>query len=655
MDQNTRNTYIAVGLSLAIIVLWQIFYVSPKLREEEERRRAAAEAAQQAQIERGVQQPSGTGVPQPGGAPAVTPQSAPGGAPQPTAPAPADASTGTIPPQPAPGATTASAPPAPAIGQGINRDAILARAPRIPIRTDVLSGSISLKGGRIDDLTLLKHRTAVEDDAPKVTLLSPAGSQAPFYAEYGWSKVGNDPTRVPTAETVWSVVGNDTLTPETPLTLEWDNGAGITFRRIISLDENYMFSVRQEFRNNSGGPVTLYPYGLISRHGTPPTAGIFVIHEGLIGVLGEEGLQEVDYGDAISDPQRFQNTQGGWLGITDKYWATVLIPDQQTAFTGQMSGTERLGTQFYQTDYLGGPVTAQAGGTGSVTGNLFAGAKRVTLVDDYETQLGIEKFELLIDWGWFYFITKPLIYAIDFFFKLFGNFGVSILIVTVLVKLLFFPLANKAYKSMSRMKELQPQLKKLQDRYKDDRVKLQQEMMALYKKEQINPMSGCLPVLIQIPVFFALYKVLFVSLEMRHAPFFGWIQDLSAKDPTSMFNLFGLLPYSVPDFLVIGIWPIIMGVTMLIQMKLNPAPTDPIQAQIFAWMPILFTFLLATFPAGLVIYWTWNNILSVAQQYYIMTREGVKVELWENIKKDFSWVKPMVSRIMPSSSSSSSS
>jgi YidC/Oxa1 family membrane protein insertase len=387
--------------------------------------------------------------------------------------------------------------------------------------------------------------------------------------------------------------------------------------------------------NATGQPVSLFPYGLVSRHGTPETAGFYILHEGLIGVQGGT-LQEVGYSDlAKAKLREFKQSTGGFMGITDKYWATALVPDQRTPHDGRfLAGT--LGqTPTYQADILLPAQTAAPGGTATAVTRLFAGAKEVNVVDRYKDAFNITLFDRLIDWGWFWYLTQPLFKMIDFFFKIFGNFGVAILLATVVIKLAFFPLANRSYVSMAKMKAVQPKMVEIQQRYKDDRMKQQQELMALYKAEKINPLAGCWPVLLQIPVFFALYKVLFVTIEMRHAPFFGWIKDLAAPDPTSIFNLFGLLPFTVPQFLLVGVWPIIMGITMWLQMKMNPEPTDPVQKAVFGWMPLIFTFMLASFPAGLVIYWAWNNILSVAQQYYIMKRQGVKVELWDNISRMF--------------------
>jgi YidC/Oxa1 family membrane protein insertase len=400
--------------------------------------------------------------------------------------------------------------------------------------------------------------------------------------------------------------------------------------------------VKDDVINASGTAVSLFPYSLLARHGKPTTLGFYVLHEGLIGVLGEQGLQEYTYDsldkEAVlpggSRGKVWKDASSGFVGLTDKYWATALIPDQTAKYEGRFS-TSTANQKVYQADLLGASVAIAAGGSATSTVRLFAGAKEVATVDGYQSQLQIAKFDRLIDWGWFYFLTKPLFKVMEWIYHVVGNFGVAILLVTVLIKLIFFPLANKSYASMAKMKAVQPEMLAIRERFGDDKMKQQQAMMELYKKEKINPLAGCWPVLIQIPVFFALYKVLFVTIEMRHAPFFGWIKDLASPDPTSLFNLFGLLPFEVPAFLLIGVWPIIMGITMFVQMKLNPEPADPTQKIIFTWMPLFFTFLLASFPAGLVIYWSWNNFLSVLQQAYIMKKYGTKIELWDNIKGMF--------------------
>jgi YidC/Oxa1 family membrane protein insertase len=586
MDENNRNFILAIVLSMAVLFAWQYFFVPA----------APPDAAKQ-QAEQ--QQPAEPGPPQPQ---AGTELPA-GGAPQ-------------------PGATDAALTRADALGE----------SPRVAIDTPSLTGSISLKGGRIDDLTLKDYRETVEPTSPNVVLLSPAGTPHAYYAEHGFVGAGGgDELGLPTPDTVWTATTQGSLTPGSPVTLTYDNGKGLKFTRTITIDDKYMFTIADMVANESSEPVTLHPYALVSRHETPPIQGFFILHEGLIGVVDDGGLEEISYSTALENPPVTSKSQHGWLGITDKYWATVIIPEQGKTFDARFSGSQKDGRDRFQTDYLKGPLTIQPGGTGETAGQVFAGAKEVNVVDGYAETYGIPKFDLLIDWGWFYFLTKPLFFVLDYFYKLVGNFGVAILIVTVLIKLVFFPLANKSYVAMSKMKKLAPEMQRIKERFGDDRMRQQQAMMELYKKEKVNPASGCLPILIQIPIFFALYKVLFVTIEMRHAPFFGWIKDLSAPDPTSVFNLFGLIPWEPPLFLMIGIWPIIMGITMWVQMKLNPAPPDPIQQKIFTWMPVFFTFLLASFPAGLVIYWAWNNFLSVIQQAAIMKRQGVEIPLLENL------------------------
>jgi len=533
----------------------------------------------------------------------------------------------------------------------MNREAAIAAAPRIKIETPKISGSIALKGARIDDLALVQFRTTVDPKSPAVVLFSPSGSPTPYYAEFGWVAAAGSTVRLPDRDTLWQQEGSGSLAPNSPVTLKYDNGDGLTFRRTIAIDERYLFTIKDDVTNIGNAPVTLYPFALISRHGTPHVEGYYILHEGLIGYLGDQGLQEFGYKKIDEEKAKTFKVTNGWLGITDKYWAAALLPDTtaqlQARFSSNLVGTIRT----YQTDYLQDAQTIAIGGTGSSNARLFAGAKEASVVGinfplaglgGYNKQLGLNHFDLLIDWGWFHFITKPMFVALDWFYHLIGNFGVAILLVTVLIKLLFFPLANKSYASMAKMKSVQPQLAALKERFPDDKVKQQQEMMEIYKKEKINPVAGCLPVLLQIPVFFSLYKVLFVTIEMRHAPFYGWIKDLSAHDPTTLFNLFGLIPWDpmtlgpvVGPYLMLGVWPIIMGITMWFQMKLNPTPPDPTQKMIFDWMPLIFTFMLASFPAGLVIYWAWNNLLSVLQQSYIMRKNGVKVELMDNLKAVF--------------------
>jgi YidC/Oxa1 family membrane protein insertase len=492
--------------------------------------------------------------------------------------------------------------------------------PRVLLNSNETSGSISLKGARIDDITLTQYRETLDADSSLINLLLKSNEKNPYFIQHGWSSP--DGLKVPNGKTLWKSSKN-LLSPDTSITLSWDNGEGIIFYQDISVDDTFMFTINQRVKNNTNNAVTLYPYGLIRRTGEPETTKFFVLHEGPLGVF-DGTLSEKSYEDLAESGQKGINIKpvesGGWTGLTDKYWMTALLPDQNEKYSFTYRYLNSSGGQ-YQTDFLGKAVKIQAKSEGNFLSRTFAGAKRLALFDDYEERFNVKHFDLAIDFGWFYFLTKPFFYALSWANDYLGNFGLAILAITVLVKIVFFPLANKSYKSMAKMRNLSPEIQKLRERVGDDRQKLNQEMMNLYKKEKVNPAAGCLPILVQIPVFFALYKVLFVSIEMRQTPFFGWIKDLSVQDPTSILNLFGLLPYSTsifPDFLNLGIWPLLMGVTMFLQQRLNPTPPDPIQAKIFAWMPVAFTFLLATFPAGLVIYWTWNNLLSICQQWLIM-------------------------------------
>ena len=603
-----KNTLLAILLSGLVLVAWQYFLGMPQYEKQR----------QQQQLQQQAQQQAAPGQPAPG-------QPAPGAPAAPGAPTAPPAPGGPqVPGQPAPGSQP--------------REAVIAASPRITIDTPRLKGSIALKGARIDDLSLSQYRVTVDPNSPAVVLLSPSGSPHPFYAEAGWVPAAGVTAKLPNSETVWRQEGSGALGVDRPITLVWDNGEGLEFRRTIAVDDKYLFTIHDQVANKGSGPISLYPYALISRHGTPETLGYYILHEGLIGVMGDQGLQEVTY-KAIEDKKNINfKVTNAWLGITDKYWAATLLPDPAANLQARFSVSPDPQLKKYQTDYLLDPVTVQPGGSAAAEARLFAGAKEVAIVDGYDRGLKLNRFELLIDWGWFYFITKPMFWAIDWLFKFLGNFGLAILAVTVIIKFFFFPLANKSYASMAKMKAIQPQLTMIRERYADDKMKQQQAMMELYKKEKINPLAGCLPIAIQIPVFFALYKVLFVTIEMRHAPFYGWIKDLSGPDPTNLFNLFGLIPFDptvLPvfgHFLHIGAWPLIMGVTMWFQMKLNPAPPDPTQKMIFDWMPVIFTFMLASFSAGLVIYWAWNNTLSVIQQSIIMQRHGAKIELFDNIK-----------------------
>ena len=492
--------------------------------------------------------------------------------------------------------------------------------PRVRLNSNETSGSISLRGARIDDITLTQYRETLDSDSSLINLLLKSNEKTPYFIEHGWSSP--DGIKVPNGKTLWQSSKNQ-LSPDTSVTLTWDNGEGIIFYQDISIDDTFMFTINQRVKNKTKDVITLYPYGLIRRTGEPETTKFFVLHEGPLGVF-DGTLSEKSYEDLAESGKKGINIKptenGGWTGLTDKYWMTALLPDQKEKYSFTYRYLNSSGGQ-YQTDFLGKAVKIQPNSEEDFLSRSFAGAKRLALFDDYEERFKIKHFDLAIDFGWFYFLTKPFFYALSWANDYLGNFGLAILAITVLVKLLFFPLANKSYKSMAKMRNLSPEIQKLRERVGDDRQKLNQEMMNLYKKEKVNPAAGCLPILVQIPVFFALYKVLFVSIEMRQTPFFGWIKDLSVQDPTSILNLFGLLPYSTsifPDFLNLGVWPLLMGVTMFLQQRLNPTPPDPIQAKIFAWMPVAFTFLLATFPAGLVIYWSWNNLLSICQQWLIM-------------------------------------
>ena len=519
----------------------------------------------------------------------------------------------------APGAP-ALATPVTAVPAAAPREKVLAQNPRVKIVTPRLTGSIDLVGAKLDDLTLVNYREEPEPDSPEIVLLAPDGTANPYAIQFGWV-AGKSDVKVPGPDTRWTSAGGD-LTPEHPVDLSWDNGAGLTFKRRVAIDADYMFTVTQTVANAGSDKISLYPYALISREGEVPTSNTYLLHEGPIGVV-DGSLKEIKYSALKGSPPVEADTTSGWLGITDKYWLTALVPDQKETVKTRFAHTPRGGTDLYQVDYRGAEHELAPGATVSEESRAFAGAKQVALLDRYESVLGVPRFDRAIDFGWFYFLTKPIFLTLDFFYALIGNFGLAIMLLTVLIKLLFFPLANKSYKAMSKMKQLQPEMAKLREKFGDDKAKLNQEMMALYKRVGANPMAGCLPIAIQIPVFFSLYKVLYVTIEMRQAPFYGWIHDLSAPDPTNFLNLFGLLHFPAPTFLAIGAWPIIMGVTMFMQQKLNPAPPDPVQAKMFMALPFVFTYMLSQFASGLVIYWAWNNTLSVTQQWLIMRRAGV--------------------------------
>ena len=579
-----KNMLIAIGLSLAILLGFQFFYEFPKMEKERERQ---AEIAAQEAADNPVpktQSNQNTDIQAPGGG--------------------------------------ASAPSVQAsVATAAQRAEALASSPRINIDTPAVYGSISLEGGRIDDLVLKNYGQDVGEDAERIHLLHPVGAPKSYYAEFGWVGSSND-LKLPGPNTRWK--SNQTeLAPGKPVTLSWDNQAGLLFERTYEIDDHYMITTIQRVTNSKKKSVGLFPYGLVARSGTPRTLGFYILHEGPLGVF-DGTLREYDYDDLQETRKVELSSTGGWIGITDKYWLAALIPDQNIGSTYRFVHSLKNKDDRYQVDYLGQETRIEPGQTTETVNRLFAGAKEVKLLDAYSEQYNISNFDLAVDFGWFYFLTKPFFYAISWLFSYLGNFGLAILAFTVFVKIVFFPLANKSYKSMAKMRELTPKLMAMREQFGDDKMRLNQEMMALYKQEKVNPASGCLPILVQIPVFFALYKVLFVNIEMRHAPFYGWIKDLSVADPTSIFNFFGLIPWTPPDFMIIGAWPVLMGLTMWLQQRLNPQPTDPVQAKVFMFLPLFFTFLLGTFPAGLVIYWTWNNLLSIAQQKLIMFRMGVK-------------------------------
>jgi YidC/Oxa1 family membrane protein insertase len=597
-SEDSRNLILAIVLSVLVLIGWNYFY-APKLQPDH----GATTPAQMQATTQGSAPANGATAPQSEAASDFSPKT---------------------------------------------RAEALAASPRVTIDTPALAGSIALKGGLIDDLELKAYRETIDPKSPNITLFSPPSGPAPYWAETGFVTDAKD-VKTPNRSTVWTADAT-TLGVAKPVTLTWDNGGGLVFKRMIAVDEHYMFTITDSVENTGAQAVSLRPYALILRRGKPDVAGYSVLHEGFVGVIGDSGVQEVTYPGIEKDPGKVLTLKGdgGWLGFTDKYWASAIIPKQSETVEARFSASGPAQLEDYQTDFLG-PASeiAPSGSVEDVT-NLFAGAKEVGTIDGYEASLGIKKFDLMIDWGWFYFITKPLFRLIDLIYRYVGNFGVAILIVTVLVKAAFFPLANQSYRSMAKMKLIQPKIAALKELYPDDRQKQQQAQMELFKKEGVNPVAGCLPMVVQIPVFFALYKVIFITIEMRHAPFFGWIRDLSAPDPTNLFTLFGLIPFDptvvpvVGHFLHLGIWPVIMGISMFFQMKMNPEPTDPVQKTMFTYMPLIFTFMLGSFPAGLVIYWTWNNTLTVVQQSLIMKRAGVKIELFDNLRKLFQRAPPAV-------------
>tara|TARA_B100001939_G_scaffold231985_1_gene199815 strand:- start:101 stop:1780 length:1680 start_codon:yes stop_codon:yes gene_type:complete len=500
----------------------------------------------------------------------------------------------------------------------ISREDAINENERVEFENNDIKGSISLIGGSIDDL-IFKNYTSTLNGNDNIVLLNPRKISDGYYVETGWV-TNNKNIDLPNSKTVWEIDGNKKLTPTQPVTLFWQNKQGIKFEKIIEIDDKFLFTINQKITNNSDKIYNLYPYGQIIRNQAPDVTNFYILHEGLIGVFDEQ-LVEKDYED-IEDKKFSQNAQSGWLGITDKYWITTLIPENNKDFRSDFDFKDKFRASFIEIN----PVEVAANSSVVSKTRVIIAAKEVNTIDGYAENLKINNFDLAIDWGWFYFFTKNFFFAIDYFFKLTGNFGIAIILITICIRIVFFPLANYSFRSMAKMKVLQPEMTRLKELHKDDKMKLQQEMMALYKKEKVNPVSGCLPIFIQIPFFFAIYKVLFVTLEMRHQPFFGWIKDLSEKDPTSIFNLFGLIPWDPPSFLIIGIWPCLMGLTMYLQQKLNPTPPDPIQQKIFMFFPLFLTIILAPFPSGLVIYWTINNILTMAQQVVIMKQTKVKTQ-----------------------------
>ena len=498
----------------------------------------------------------------------------------------------------------------------ISRTDAVSSEQRVRLENEKLTGSISLNGALIDDVVLKNYKETLDKNSKQVVILNPKKMNTGYYLESGWASANN--LKVPDNNSVWTIVKNKSLTPQTPIELEWDNKNGLIFNKKIEIDNQYLFKITESIKNNSKNKVDLFHYSQITRKEKPSVQNFYILHEGLVGVI-DERLQEQKYDDIKEKNEKYQGTEG-WVGITDKYWLTAIVPQKKEAFNAEFTFNDSYKANYILTN----PTSIEPGKTNSRSAQLFIGAKEVNVIDGYTKTADIKKFDLAIDWGWFYFFTKPLFFIIDYLYKFCGNFGIAIVLLTAGIRLLFFPLANYSFASMAKMKALQPEMVRLKDLHKDDKQKIQLEMMALYRKEKINPVSGCLPMLIQIPFFFAIYKMLFVTLEMRHAPFFGWIQDLSAPDPTSLFNLFGLIPWSPPSFLIIGVWPILMGVSMWVQQKLNPAPTDPIQAKIFAFFPLFLTVMLASFPSGLVVYWTVNNVLTMAQQYIIIRKTTIK-------------------------------
>jgi YidC/Oxa1 family membrane protein insertase len=587
---NNKNVFLAIFLAAAVLFVWQYFVATPSMKAEQARQAALTHQEK-------------------------------------TKPS--------------------SAPVLPGIASGtthMSREAALkVGGKRVVIDTPMVDGSLLLKGARLDDLRLKNYHDTVNPKSPEIILLAPKSTSYPYSATFGWVGAPSSNSQVmPGDNSEWSQTSGGTLSPGHPVTLSWDNGQGLVFTRVIAIDDKYMFTVADSVANKTGAAATLYPYGVVERQGIQSDEASMYLHVGFVGVANgsEVDAKYKDFKEPGTPPKTFSST-GGWVGITDKYWMAAVVPPQNENFNGGYLGTKTsAGIDAYQANYRLGARAIAPGASGSVTHHLFAGAKVVDILRGYQNSQKIVNFDNAVDWGWFWFLTRPFFWVLDTLNKLLGNFGLAILGLTVLVKLLMFPLANAGFRSMSRMKKLQPQMEELKKTHKDDAQKLQLATMEMYKREKVNPISGCVPILLTIPVFIALYKVLFVTIEMRHAPFYGWIHDLSAPDPTSILNLFGLLPFnphtalpaSVALYLSVGIWPIVMGVTQWVQTKLNPPPADPIQARMFAFMPVIFIFMFASFPAGLVIYYAWNNLLTVLQQWFIMRREGVEIHLFGDPK-----------------------
>ncbi len=559
-----RNVIIAVILSTAILIGWSMYFENP---DEAQRKRLEIQGKTETQTN--IQKPE-------------TPQ------------------------------TTKANP-----TKAISRGEALKEGDRVSIENSNLAGSISLRGAIIDDIVLKNYRETLDKNSKPIVVLSPKKSDEGYFVESGWASTKSD-IKVPDNNSIWQIKDGKKLTPTSPVTLEWNNREGIIFSKKIEVDNKYLFKITETIRNEKNKTIELFHYSQITKNTKPTTENFYILHEGLIGVV-DKNLKEETY-STIEKEKKTYAGKSGWFGITDKYWMSAIIPESGKSFKGEYSFANSYKANFIISE----PTIANPQKSTSATLKIFIGAKEVYPIDNYTEIEKIDRFDLSIDWGWFYFITKPLFFVIDYIFKIVGNFGLAIIILTLIVRILFFPLNNYSFKSMAKMKVLQPETLRIKELYKDDVKRTQQEMMALYKREKVNPLSGCLPILIQIPIFFAVYKMLFVTLEMRHAPFFGWIKDLSAADPTTIFNLFGLIPWNPPSFLMIGVWPILMGITMYFQMKLNPTPPDPIQAKIFAFFPLIMTVMLATFPSGLVVYWTVSNVLTMAQQYYIMKKTTVK-------------------------------